>query len=279
VDSRIFQSPVAISEKDIPQFFDRNVLVPRDAIVRRVDGVYCAQYLNRIDGRALFITAFCRQIAETEVRRLSLTYSKPEGAELEQTILDSLDELARATTITAEPRGPGDKLERLETRLVTPFHEVLFEVPWDWIYEWSKELDLPLYYRDEEGTGTLQVQVDNYCSKEGAMDMERFFHRCLEKMVPRLGHDLTQGIHPPNDDSEALVFKRISPEFETSSGTEVSVKWTRFTWFARAFSMVNFDFLVTKEQYSLPRVHKELELLHEGILRARVRPPKAHPES
>lgn len=277
VDNRIFQTPIAITEKDIPQFFDRNVLVPRDAIARRDDGVYFAQYLNRIDDRTLFVAAFCRQIAETEARRVTLTYSKSEDAEFEQTILDSLDELAHATTITVEPRGPGDKLERLESRLVAPFYEVLFEVPWDWIYEWSKELELPLYYRDEKGTGTLQVQVDSYTMKEStSAEVERFYNLAIERMAPGLGHDLDAAIGSA-DDVEARLFKRIDPEYESSDGIEVSVKWTRFTLFSDAISIVNFDFLVSKEQYALPLVQKELEVLHQGIVRARVRPPKANP--
>lgn len=266
-----------VTEKDIPQFFDRNVLVPWEAIVRRDDGAYFARYLNQIDGRALFIAAFCRQISDTEVRRVMLTYSRPEDAEIEQTILDSLDEIARATTITAEPRSSVDKLERLETRLVAPYYEVSFEVPWDWIYEWSKELELSLYYRDEDGTGTLQVQVDSFTMKEStSAEVEKFYNLAIERMAPGLGHDLDAAIGIA-DDVEARLFKRIDAEYENSDGIEVSVKWTRFTLFSDAISIVNFDFLVSKAQYSLPQVQKELEVLHQSILRARVRPPKANP--
>ena len=201
---------------------------------------------------------------------------------MDQTIHDSLDEFARATTITAGPRHPGDILERLDTRLVAPFYEVLFEVPWDWIHEWSKELELPLYYRDEEGTGTLQVQIDGFSEKCETPDtiIEKTFQRFLKDAVPKLGHDPVSAIRIPDDNvMEALLFKRIDPDYEGSNGTEVSIKWTRFTRFSRTFSIVNFDFLVSREQYTMPRVQKELELLHEGILRARVRPPAVGPES
>jgi hypothetical protein len=133
----------------------------------------------------------------------------------------------------------------LDRRLVRPYPEVLFAVPWSWQQEWDDKLKVALFYDDSEGSGTLQVQF---------------------AWVAGL---------PPH--AQAQVDKQIMgpQESESAEGEgRRDVSWQVIGVVGRSMFTLFLNFIVSEAQLARPEVQREIRLLDESIRAVKVRPPR-----